>query len=253
MLIKPKGSVKQVALPRPGLRDHRGNLRLCIRSRVDRLGCGVASALVTQPCREVANRADPAGRGRARNRDTLVGSGRLLLGPWNCGRVAGGVGPIDRMLVWFFGVFNTAFRLATNGYSRIIALSLKGSVAALVVYGGLLYLTYDKFQSTPAGFIPVQDMGYLLCNVQLPDSTSLERTKQVIDQVRGDRQEDSGHPIHPGDHRAIASAQRKRLELRLDVLHPRSRSRSGGHPTSTARRSSPSSRSDSRNSSPRRC
>ena len=89
---------------------------------------------------------------------------------------------IDRLLVWFFGVFNAGFRLATAGYSRIVSLFLRGSVAALIVYGGLLYLTYDRFQKTPSGFIPTQDMGYLLCNIQLPDSASLERTKKVMDE-----------------------------------------------------------------------
>ncbi len=90
---------------------------------------------------------------------------------------------IDRALVWFFGVFNAGFRLATAGYSRIVSLFLRGSVAALIIYGGLLYLTYDKFQKTPSGFIPTQDMGYLLCNIQLPDSASLERTKRVMDET----------------------------------------------------------------------
>ena len=89
--------------------------------------------------------------------------------------------PLDRALVWFFGVFNGGFKLATRGYSFIVSLFLKGSVAALVLYGGLLYLTFDLFNKTPSGFIPTQDMGYLLANVQLPDSVSLERTKAVND------------------------------------------------------------------------
>ena len=88
---------------------------------------------------------------------------------------------LDRFLVWFFGVFNGGFRLATKGYSFIVSLFLKGAVAALVLYGGLLYLTYDLFNKTASGFIPTQDMGYLLANVQLPDSVSLERTKAIND------------------------------------------------------------------------
>jgi multidrug efflux pump subunit AcrB len=89
--------------------------------------------------------------------------------------------PVDRFLVWFFGLFNAGFRMATRGYSFIVSLFLRGSVAALVLYGGLLYLTYDLFGKTPAGFIPTQDMGYLLANVQLTDSVSLERTKATND------------------------------------------------------------------------
>ena len=44
----------------------------------------------------------------------------------------------------------------------------------------MLGLTYWGFRNTPRGFIPSQDMGYLLVNIQLPDSASLERTQDVI-------------------------------------------------------------------------
>jgi multidrug efflux pump len=39
------------------------------------------------------------------------------------------------------------------------------------------------FTGVPRGFIPSQDMGYLLVNIQLPDSASLERTKKVISRI----------------------------------------------------------------------
>ena len=41
-------------------------------------------------------------------------------------------------------------------------------------------LTYWQFIRTPTGFIPQQDKGYLLLNVQLPDSASVERTESVM-------------------------------------------------------------------------
>src|SRR5262249_34260336 len=43
--------------------------------------------------------------------------------------------------------------------------------------------TYDRFKKTPKGFIPSQDMGYLLVSVQLPDSASMERTNKVMEQL----------------------------------------------------------------------
>ncbi len=49
-----------------------------------------------------------------------------------------------------------------------------------MVYGGLLGLTYWEFNRVPSGFIPEQDKGYLLLNVQLPDSASVERTQQAL-------------------------------------------------------------------------
>ena len=49
----------------------------------------------------------------------------------------------------------------------------------LLVYVGLIGLTGFGFTRVPSGFIPSQDKGYLLVNIQLPDSASLERTVEV--------------------------------------------------------------------------
>ena len=56
-------------------------------------------------------------------------------------------------------------------------------MVVLLVYGGLLALTYYGFTQVPGGFIPNQDKGYLIVNVQLPDSASLDRTVAVLDDV----------------------------------------------------------------------
>ncbi len=96
-------------------------------------------------------------------------------------------GLLSYPLNWFLGgcfrLFNAAFLRATSAYTRIVGLMLRLSVLSLLVYGGLLFLTYRGFQSTPTGFIPSADMGYLLVNVQLPDSASSERTIVVMDQM----------------------------------------------------------------------
>ncbi len=91
--------------------------------------------------------------------------------------------PLNRLLGWSFYIFNKAFDAATGAYTRIIGGLLRVSVVVLVLYGGLLGLTYWSFTRTPTGFIPPQDKGYLLLNVQLPDSSSLERTQEVMRQI----------------------------------------------------------------------
>jgi multidrug efflux pump len=48
------------------------------------------------------------------------------------------------------------------------------------VYDGLLVLTYWIFQHAPTGFIPQQDQGRLIVNVELPDSASLQRTQETM-------------------------------------------------------------------------
>src|SRR5258708_27679869 len=48
-----------------------------------------------------------------------------------------------------------------------------------MMYVGLTGLTGFGFTRVPAGFIPSQDKGRLIVNIQLPDSASLERTSEV--------------------------------------------------------------------------
>ncbi|HZW33989.1 MAG TPA: efflux RND transporter permease subunit, partial [Isosphaeraceae bacterium] len=91
--------------------------------------------------------------------------------------------PLDRVLGWFFDRFNRGFQATARGYARLVGGLLRVFVLVLLVYGGLLVLTYEGFIRTPRGFIPSQDMGYLLVNVQLPDSAALERTQAVIDTI----------------------------------------------------------------------
>ena len=91
--------------------------------------------------------------------------------------------PINWMLATFFRAFNNAFESATSVYVGSVRLLLKGSALVILVYGGLLYLTYAGLTNTPTGFIPTQDKGYLLINVQLPDSTSTEKTQAVMQRV----------------------------------------------------------------------
>lgn len=90
---------------------------------------------------------------------------------------------LDVSLGWFFKLFNKFFELGTGIYTRIVGLLLRTSLIALLVYVGLLYGTYWKFAHTPTGFIPNQDKGYLLLNVQLPDSASVQRTKEVMAKI----------------------------------------------------------------------
>ncbi|MGZ3469274.1 MAG: efflux RND transporter permease subunit, partial [Isosphaeraceae bacterium] len=91
--------------------------------------------------------------------------------------------PLNQALGRFFDLFNRGFTATAGLYSRLVSGMLRVFVLVFLVYAGLLFLTYHKFLSTPRGFIPAQDMGYMLVNVQLPDSASLERTERVMRQI----------------------------------------------------------------------
>src|SRR5208282_5926809 len=91
--------------------------------------------------------------------------------------------PLNWLLGWFFWAFNFLFDLSTGLYARIVGVLLRGSVLVLAGYVGLLVLTWWSFTHTPTGFIPQQDKGYLLVNVQLPDAASVTRTREVVQKI----------------------------------------------------------------------
>jgi multidrug efflux pump subunit AcrB len=91
--------------------------------------------------------------------------------------------PLNKVLAVSFRGFNAGFGWLTEGYVRIVRGLLRVSAVVLLVYGGLLVLTYVGFDRTPKGFIPAQDKGYLLVNVQLPDSASVQRTSKVMERI----------------------------------------------------------------------
>ena len=91
--------------------------------------------------------------------------------------------PVNRILSRFFKLFNRGFDFVTQIYGRVVGGMLRVCVIVLFVYGGLLGLTALGFARIPTGFIPTQDKGYLIVDVQLPDSASLERTVAALKRV----------------------------------------------------------------------
>jgi multidrug efflux pump len=87
---------------------------------------------------------------------------------------------LDASLGWFFRPFNRVFVKASNGYVNSVRKIIRGSGIALVLYAGLMVLTYFGFATTPTGFVPSQDKQYLVAFAQLPDASSLDRTEDVI-------------------------------------------------------------------------
>jgi multidrug efflux pump len=102
---------------------------------------------------------------------------------------AGGVlgaavnGPVNRALLAFFKQFNRFFEWLATAYGRLVGLLVRAPLISLVVYAALMALTWFGFHRVPVGFIPQQDKGYLVVNLQLPDGASLERSEEVTQRV----------------------------------------------------------------------
>jgi len=87
---------------------------------------------------------------------------------------------INVPLGWFFRLFNRAFQATNTAYVAALRRVVRFGAIALLVYVGLLGLTYLGFRKVPAGFIPAQDMGYLIVGLQMPDAATIDRTETVM-------------------------------------------------------------------------
>ena len=90
---------------------------------------------------------------------------------------------LDLVFGWFFRLFDRVLGAGTAAYAWVVGRLLRISGVVLLGYAALLALTYVVFQRAPTGFIPQQDQGRLIVNVQLPDSASLQRTEEIIAEV----------------------------------------------------------------------
>ncbi len=115
----------------------------------------------------------------------------LFLRPHSAGR-----DPLDWVfdiaLGWYFWLFNRAFSLLTTVYNFLLGLLLRGSFLALLGYAGLMWLTFTLLERWPVGFIPQQDQGRLIVNLQLPDAASLQRTSRVMARIEKMAHEEKG-------------------------------------------------------------
>lgn len=84
---------------------------------------------------------------------------------------------------FLFVKFNQFFDRMTEGYSRVVTLLLRRMTTAVIIFVCLVSATYFGFMKVPTGFLPEEDDGLVLINLQLPDGASLERTKNVMDKI----------------------------------------------------------------------
>ncbi|MCP8465777.1 efflux RND transporter permease subunit [Pseudomonas sp. ZM23] len=106
---------------------------------------------------------------------------------------------LDKLLGgWLFRPFNRFFDRASHGYVGTVTRVLRGSSIALLLYAGLIGLTWLGFSSTPTGFVPQQDKQYLVAFAQLPDAATLDRSEAVIKRMS----EIAGK--HPGIENTVA-------------------------------------------------
>jgi len=83
----------------------------------------------------------------------------------------------------FFGAFNRFFRRTSEGYEGWVGAMLRKSGRWLVVYAAIVGALAVMYTRLPSSFLPAEDQGNLLVNVQLPPGATQERTRAVMQQV----------------------------------------------------------------------
>jgi multidrug efflux pump len=83
----------------------------------------------------------------------------------------------------FFGMFNRGFDKASHGYSGGVAKIIKRSGRFMIIYVALLIGLGWAYMQLPSSFLPNEDQGFLIVDVQAPAEASTDRTTEVISQI----------------------------------------------------------------------
>ncbi|HEY2629280.1 MAG TPA: efflux RND transporter permease subunit, partial [Usitatibacter sp.] len=78
-----------------------------------------------------------------------------------------------------FHPFNVAFDKTTNFFLRAVDKALAHRIVAFVAFGALILGVVILFLRVPSSFVPVEDQGYLIGSIIMPDSASLQRTQKT--------------------------------------------------------------------------
>ena len=85
----------------------------------------------------------------------------------------------------FFGWFNRSFKSTAKGYEGWVAKILKRAGRFMIVYVAIAAVVGLLFTRLPTSFLPNEDQGYIIANVQLPPGATQARTLAVMQQAEG--------------------------------------------------------------------
>jgi multidrug efflux pump len=83
----------------------------------------------------------------------------------------------------FFGLFNRGFDKASHRYSSSVGSIIKRSGRFMIIYVALLIGLGWAYLQLPSSFLPNEDQGFLIVDVQAPAEASTDRTTEVISQI----------------------------------------------------------------------
>ena len=83
----------------------------------------------------------------------------------------------------FYRAFNAVYDRCEAVYIAIVKRLVRHVFPVMVVFVALVALTGWWLTKLPTGFLPVEDQGFAIVGIQLPDAASQERTRAVVAKV----------------------------------------------------------------------
>jgi multidrug efflux pump subunit AcrB len=90
---------------------------------------------------------------------------------------------IARGWEWFTRLFNRGFDWLSHFYADVAGFVIGHRVVMLLVYVILIGSAGWLLVTTPQGYIPAQDRGYVIISAQLPGAASLARTTEIVRRI----------------------------------------------------------------------
>jgi HAE1 family hydrophobic/amphiphilic exporter-1 len=84
---------------------------------------------------------------------------------------------------FFYRGFNAVYNRLESGYAGLMVRMTNHSGFCVILALILIGISGYGLSRVPTGFIPIEDQGYLLVAVQLPDGAALDRTQHVLGEV----------------------------------------------------------------------
>ncbi|MDD3009305.1 MAG: multidrug efflux RND transporter permease subunit [Arcobacter sp.] len=83
----------------------------------------------------------------------------------------------------FFKWFNDSFAKATKGYSVIVKKSIRFSLISVLLYAGLLFVSWDMFKSMKTGLLPDEDQGTIFIFGFNPPGYSMSKSLELSEEI----------------------------------------------------------------------
>ena len=82
-----------------------------------------------------------------------------------------------------FRAINNWLNIGNNHYVKWISQTVKHPRRVIVGFGMVLIMIFVFHRLTPTSFLPIEDQGYFTVELELPESSTLERTREVTDRA----------------------------------------------------------------------